>query len=118
MKHLGALPGTSRLVVRALAVRAGRRVNTIGSILQVRSFACRVTTSSEAVVVTRYSEPANTRILAGFRKFSVSDAGSNACFFNDANESPCTRSDACGLMRITPKSTKLALFVDRIPYSE
>ncbi len=90
MKHLGALPGTSRLVVRALAVRAERRVNTIGSILQVRSFACRVTTSSEAVVVTRYSEPAITCVLAGFCKFSMSDADSNACFFHDASESPCT----------------------------
>jgi len=49
MKHFGALPGTSRLVVRALAVRAERRVNTIGSILQVRSFACRVTTRREAL---------------------------------------------------------------------
>jgi hypothetical protein len=66
MKHLGALPGTSRLVVRALAVRAERRVNTIGSILQVGSYACRVTTNSEAVVVTRYSEPAITHVLAGF----------------------------------------------------
>jgi hypothetical protein len=97
MKHLGALPGTSRLVVRALAGRAGRRVNTIGSILQVSSFACRVTTNSEAVVVTRCSEPASPRVLAGFRKFSMGDAESDACSFLDANESPCTRPDACGL---------------------
>jgi putative transcriptional regulator len=58
-----------------------------------------------SAVVTRYSEPAVTRVLAGFCKFSVSDADSNAHFCRDANGPPCTRSDACGMVRITPAPT-------------
>ncbi len=36
-----------------------------------------------SAVVTRRSEPANTRVLAGFCKFSVSDAEINARFRRD-----------------------------------
>ena len=54
-------------------------------------------TTARRAVVTRYSEPASTCSLAGFCKFSMSDAESDACSFLDANESPCTRPDACGL---------------------
>ena len=48
----------------------------------------RVTTSSEAAVVTRYSEPAITCILAGFCKFSVSDTEAIARISLDEIESP------------------------------
>jgi len=61
---------------------------------------CRVTTSSEAAVVTRYSDPATTRILAGFRKFSASDANANALFCLDAKVAPCIQSEARAFLRI------------------
>jgi hypothetical protein len=42
----------------------------------------------QSAVVTRRSEPTITRILAGFCKFSVSDAMLNALFFLEAKALP------------------------------
>jgi len=47
---------------------------------------CRVTTSSEAAVVTRRTEPVFLRDLAGFAKFSPSYAGSNKHLFEASGQ--------------------------------
>jgi len=52
----------------------------------------RVTTSF--AVVTRCSEPAMSRDLAGFSEFSISDAMLNLWLQSDANEPPGIREDA------------------------
>ena len=74
--QIGALYGISPSIIRALGVETGRRTITICSKLQVNSLVCRVTTSSEAAVVTRHSEPAMARDLADFHEFPASDTPS------------------------------------------
>ena len=65
-----------------------------------------------SAVVTRRSEPAMTRVLAGFGKFSTSDAALNACFRPDEKEPSCIQSDACALTQDNPCTKLQGLSID------
>ena len=96
LAHVEIAQFKGRFLMGAAMCLVGRRP---GNLME---FPIAESLPKRSAVVTRRSEPANKRNLAGFRKVSVSDAETNARFHPDAKEPPCTPSDACAS---TPKKS-------------